>query len=80
MLDNPIEAENVSVKSFEDTDTHTVENRFDCWKTGNPDCVILDISYRSWMAPIREAQGGEMFRLYTITLVYAEKVTPIIST
>ena len=75
MLDSPIEAKNVSVKSFEDTTTYTVENRFDRWKVENPDCVILDISYRSWMDPVHYAVGWQMFRLYIITLVYADKLT-----
>jgi len=67
-----IKAEDVSVESFEDTDSHKVEGDFEQWKKRNPDAVILDISYRSCMSPVHDSPSGQIFSLYTITIAYAK--------
>ncbi len=69
MLDKPIKASDVGVKSFEDTSRHSVEGDFETWKQGNPDCVILDMHYAVGLSPYGD---GEMFRIYAITIAFAK--------
>jgi len=70
MIEKDIKAKDVEIHTIESDDYTNVKDSFLKWKTENPECKILDVSYRSAASPHGE---GNLLRLYTLTLVFTRK-------
>ncbi len=70
MIEKDIKVKDVEIHTIESDSSHNVEHSFLKWKSENPECKILDVSYRSAASPSRE---GRLFRIYTLTLVFTRK-------